>query len=211
VRWRRYEDPVFPLPLRATAVQDGSAMVAFTFDATGRITDRLVLAASHPAFSTSIYDAMLNWEIEPTELAHSSRRETIRFEFELHNSIRPMTQRDAFKSVFTRYGDQAATALRTWREEEIRPELKPVATAMPVFPAALSAQNARGSATVSFVVDTEGGVRVPGVTDATEPEFGEAALAAIRQWRFAPPLQNGTPAQVLVERTFRFGRSAAGK
>jgi len=46
---------------------------------------------------------------------------------------------------------------------------------------------------------------LPAVTEASDADFGEAGLAAIRQWRFQPPRQNGEPVQVIVERTFRFG------
>src|SRR5882672_4018236 len=138
LHWRRFEDPGFPPLLLSTPVQDGFATVVFTFDDAGRITDRLVLAASHPAFSVAVYEAVREWEVDTTGLARFIRREIIRFEFERHHSIVAMNQRDASKTAFTLYGDQAATALRTCREEELRSPLKTIATAMPEFPPTLT-------------------------------------------------------------------------
>ena len=42
-----------------------------------------------------------------------------------------------------------------------------------------------------FYVDEDGRVRLPEVIQATEPEFAEAALAAVKQWRYEPPQLGG--------------------
>jgi TonB family protein len=205
LRWRRYEEPMFPRQLLTTLVQEGFATVVFTFDADGKITDRIVLAASHPAFVTAVYEAVSEWELDTRELRPSMRREMIRFDFARQPAIVPMNQLSAMRSQFSPYVDQPGTAVLTCQEAELRPKLQPQATVAPEFPRELLARHVRGVATVGFVVDAEGRVRVPAVTDASEPEFGDAALAAVRQWRFAPPLQGGVPVRVVAERTFRFG------
>jgi TonB family protein len=211
VPWRAYEEPVFPAQLLSTLIRDGSASVVFTFDETGRITDRVALHASHPAFVVAVFEAARHWEIDTTKLPHAIRRETVAYDFQRSTVIISRTERDAMKAAFTPYGDERGVAFSTCREEQLGVPLETLATSVPEFPSALKARQIRGSATVSFIVDAGGGVRVPAVIDATEPEFGEAVLAAVRQWRFSSPQVGGFPIQVMVERTFSFGARPPAK
>jgi TonB family protein len=146
--------------------------------------------------------------VDTRDLARTAHRDTIRFEFQRRHPVLAMSQRGAGKSNFGLYGDQVGSGRITFREYDLRTALAPLETVMPRYPAALAKEHPREFASVNFVVASDGRVRVPGLTDAIEPEFGEAALAAVRQWRFAPPLQHGTPVQVMVDRTFRFGGTA---
>ena len=57
------------------------------------------------------------------------------------------------------------------------------------------------------MVDENGQVHVPAINDATRPEFGTAALNAVKQWSFAPPLHRGTPTRVLAIQEFNFSPS----
>jgi TonB family protein len=205
VPWRAYEEPAFPSQLLSTLIHDGFASVIFTFDETGRITDRVVLHASHPAFVAAIFEAARHWEIDTARLPRFIRRETVYYRFQRDRVIINRTEREAMKAAFTPFGDEKGTAFNTCREDELGVPLQMVASIVPEFPPALKGAHVRGSATVSFIVDAEGRVRVPAVTGASEPAFGEAILAAVGQWRFATPQLGGRPIQVMVERTFSFG------
>jgi TonB family protein len=70
----------------------------------------------------------------------------------------------------------------------------------------LAGPNESPQATVNFIVDETGRVRVPAVTSASGSQCAEVALAAVKQWRFAVPLRDGVPVQVVVDRTFHFGQ-----
>jgi len=52
--------------------------------------------------------------------------------------------------------------------------------------------------------DRRGAVLDPSVVTATAPEFGEAALAAIRQWRFLPKVKAGRPLETRATMPFDF-------
>ena len=205
IPWWHYADPEFPAQLLSTTVRDGFVTVLFTFDENGRITDRVALEASHPGFVAAVFAATAGWEIDIARLGRFYRREFVQFSFERKNIVVSMNQRDAMKAAFTPFGDKAAVALHSCREEELGSGLEAVVKALPVYPPALKKNHVGGEASVSFVVDTAGQVRVPVVTDATDPEFGEAVLAAIKEWHFSTPLVNGLPVQVLANRTFNFG------
>jgi hypothetical protein len=93
LRWRRYEEPQFPPELQMTAVRDGFATVVFTFDDDGNLTDRLVITASHPAFTACVLRAAQHWQVDTEGLAPALRRENARFEFaprrdHLHDAAR---------------------------------------------------------------------------------------------------------------------------
>ena len=82
--------------------------------------------------------------------------------------------------------------------------VKPFVGPAPEFPKALRRKKIDGTATVSFTVDPRGRVGDPAVVSASQPEFGEAALAAIRQWRFLPGVKDGRPVESRAEMPFEF-------
>lgn len=205
VPWRTYEEPAFPRQLLMTLVMDGFAQIAFSFDATGRIDDCIVLEASHPAFATAVVEATKKWAVDVSKRDPYYRREIVRFNFQRHEVVISRTQREAAKAALNPSGDRPAVVPHTFGEEELDEMLEPLKAVAPVYPPALKEQQISGRASVSFVIDALGGVHVPTVTLATEPEFAEAALAAIRQWHFPVPRRDGQPVQVMTGRVFRFG------
>jgi TonB family protein len=64
-----------------------------------------------------------------------------------------------------------------------------------------------GKVQVSYIIDTTGSVRVPFILNSPGPEFGVATLAAVKQWQFSPPMQNGQPVLVEDTRSFTFGKN----
>lgn len=80
-----------------------------------------------------------------------------------------------------------------------------LAQPMPGYPDALKSRPVSGSAAVRFFVDEEGRVRLPSVTAATAPEFAEAALSVLPQWRFEAPQLDGKPVIAMGTWSFSFG------
>jgi TonB family protein len=79
----------------------------------------------------------------------------------------------------------------------------------PLYPESLLKARVAGSATVAFEVTATGVVVDPKVTDASDPAFGEAAIAAIREWRFVPKVKGGQPVSAKVAMPFTFSPPAA--
>lgn len=63
----------------------------------------------------------------------------------------------------------------------------------PIFPSALKNKNAKGKVMISVRITRFGYVVDASVKSATGPAFGQAALVAVRQWQFLPPIKNGVP------------------
>lgn len=75
----------------------------------------------------------------------------------------------------------------------------------PAYPSRARAQGVGGRVTLSFVVDVDGRVQDVVVVEAEPPGiFDEAAVEAVRAWRFEPGLDEGAPVAVRVRQTLRF-------
>jgi TonB family protein len=74
----------------------------------------------------------------------------------------------------------------------------------PEYPAALLAAKTKGQVVISIRIGTSGQVYDPAVKSATDPAFGESALAAMRLWRFLPRMKGGRPVEARVDVPFNF-------
>lgn len=74
----------------------------------------------------------------------------------------------------------------------------------PEYPQALRGAGVDGKAVVTVHISERGEVTNPVVTSATDPAFGEAALAVIRMWRFLPQVRNGRPVETVARIPFDF-------
>jgi len=82
---------------------------------------------------------------------------------------------------------------------------KPFLGPVPEYPEALHRAHIAGSAVISLTIDRNGGTRELAVKSATNPAFGESALAAARLWRFLPQIRDGHPVETKVNLPFAFG------
>jgi TonB family protein len=74
----------------------------------------------------------------------------------------------------------------------------------PRYPLEALRVRAPGMVLLDLVVDTEGKVREVKVRRASADVFAAAATEAVRQWRFAPALNDGTPVQTRIRLPVRF-------
>jgi len=81
----------------------------------------------------------------------------------------------------------------------------------PVYPQALEDSGRDGTAKITFTVTTKGLVKDPVIKSASEPEFGESALEALKEWRFRPGTEDGDPIDMKVTLPFQFTASAEDK
>jgi TonB family protein len=69
----------------------------------------------------------------------------------------------------------------------------------PVYPKELVKTNLRGQAVVTVRIGANGAAYDPAVKSASDPAFGEAALRAVRLWRFLPLVKNGYATETKVD------------
>jgi protein TonB len=75
----------------------------------------------------------------------------------------------------------------------------------PIYPADLKQQGITGTVIVRAVISTTGEPLHPEVINTTvNPGLAQAALDAVRQWRYQPTLLNGQPVEFVTTITLAF-------
>lgn len=92
-------------------------------------------------------------------------------------------------------------------EADVRPV--PVHRAKPEFPVEARRNRANGVVVVEFVVDEAGSVGAPRVVSSTHMIFDNAALEAIRDWRFNPGEKDGQVVPIRMRVPFVFHHASA--
>ncbi len=86
---------------------------------------------------------------------------------------------------------------------------RPLLCPAPSYPEELRKSGVKGRAVVALRISPDGSVAEPAVESATDPAFGEAALSAVREWRFVPGVKEGRPVETRVAIPFGFDPSTA--
>lgn len=84
----------------------------------------------------------------------------------------------------------------------IKPPAK-VRDALPVYPTIAKAAHVEGTVIIQATIGKDGSVKDARVLSAPQM-LDDAALTAVRQWRYTPSLLNGQPVDVLMTVTVRF-------
>lgn len=79
----------------------------------------------------------------------------------------------------------------------------------PRYPAGFRQAGVRGDALVTLKVSARGLVTDATVETASDPAFGEAAVAAVRHWRFVPRVSGGRPVESAVRLPLAFDPAGA--
>jgi TonB family protein len=199
-RIRASARPVYPYTALAEK-REGSADVAFIIDLQGRVIKPTVVKATSPEFGQALVAAVERFVYEPA----------------LKNG-KPCLGSMVFRQDFDRSrttGLVAEEELDMLRREQKKPQsilgagemdekLKPVSIAPPEFPMWVMDKHSMGDATVEFIVDEEGRVRLPRIVSASDPAFGYAAIQAVARWRFEPPTHGGKFIAVRAQLPLKF-------
>ncbi len=209
MRLERFVLPKFPPFLRQAGLLQGTVVAAIGHDGLGRANDILILESSDSRFSDAVLDAIREWRFAPpqrTPAAVEDSAPVVRFLFTTGSvSVIPLTP--AARGT-TRRAVRAESPIELPNFSHLDQAPALLHQPPPKFPVTLRARAMEGSVIVKYFVDTMGKVRLPSVISATDPEFGVAALDAIRQWRYEPPRIDGRPVVALERHSFHF--TAAG-
>jgi TonB family protein len=83
-------------------------------------------------------------------------------------------------------------------------EPKPFFGPDPEYPPTLRKSRVKGRAMVTVRITPQGKVLDPVIASASDPAFGEAAIAALWQWRFLPRVKDGRAVEARITLPFEF-------
>ncbi len=188
----QYSEPVFPQAVMFDGMASGYVTLAFSRNAAGEPGDILVLETTHPRLAEAAVEAVRNWRFQPSNNADDLKSRTLRIGFKLQGIVVfPLGKDNPLSSGKEEGGLKLAASVRVPQLQALAQAPKALAQPMPAYPAALRSRAVEGTASVRFYVDEGGHVRLPEVIAATAPEFADAALAAVAQWRYEPPQDRG--------------------
>jgi TonB family protein len=151
-------------------------------DASGHVARARAFRASQPEFGAAAVAAVERWTFEPGRKNGRpvATHLQVPINFALDNPPLPLVVAAARREATTHIDLEAIDISRL----DVTPV--PRFQARPQYPAALRKKGIRGEAVVDFVVDVNGDVKNVSVVRATHPEFGDAAVDAVAQWKFKP-------------------------
>jgi TonB family protein len=183
------EPVIYPRRALDVGITSGEVHISVQIDETGKLTDHLVTAYSHPTVDLTFQ--FENRGMVVVDLSVSS-----------YVQLRDVQLRPGAYS----YG------VKTLRELDRIPT--PVKVVQPVYPAEAAQKQQSAAVTVHFYIDEQGKVRLPAVSrDMSERhgEFAAAAVNAVSEWQFEPPLSKGQPVLVAARQEFNFKPVEAAK
>lgn len=173
-----YVPPEYPAELRQEKLE-GRVSVRFVVDEAGQLSGARVLQSTDERFEAAALEAVKRWT----------------FSAALEDGKAVARCLDV--PVVFRLADIGQTRLAPPPGEEPRPSptvpAREVSSAAPPYPERYLARGFRAAVRIEFVIDREGKVVEPTVTAASHSGFVPAALASLRNSRFAPAMQGDLP------------------
>ncbi|MFI5337978.1 MAG: TonB family protein [Opitutales bacterium] len=202
----KYVPPEFPPVLQVEGVPSGIVVLAIGRDSQGVPQDLLVLESTHPAMTEAALNAVRQWRFAPQNdgVTAGPRPVLVRLSFSIHGVV--LIYSSAGKELTAEEAIERNQPIKVKSAASLADKPRALHQPMPGYPAQLAGRDLEGEARVEFYIDGDGRVRLPHVTEATTSEFGDAAVAAVSQWRYEPPRDHGQPAVVADNWVFRFSR-----
>lgn len=199
--------PQYSPSMQMDGVTSGQVVFAIDVDATGVLTDLLVLGYTHRGLVEPCRTALKQWKITPAKIDGApvavQTELTINFTAEgVIISSTPVIYLE--QRVRELFGYQMKNRPKTVSELDRIPAR--VNTVTPVYAKDAEADGVRGKVQVHFYIDSTGTVRMPAVDANAHPYLAQAAVAAVREWKFEVPTANGKPVLIAARQDFEFGK-----
>jgi len=197
---------VYPFSMTVSGILAGEARLVISVDAAGQLNDVLVVGYTQPAFAEAAVAALKRWHYDPARVhgvAHSSRAQVY---FTFKNGMGVMIQRmpGTLTSASISRKDEERYSYAACELRELDRIPIPVHIVPPVAFKS-DPHGAKRTVTVEFYIDEDGRVRMPAIgREEPDDDYAAAAVSAVEQWRFEPPLRKGRPVLVLARQDFTF-------
>ncbi|MEL7060354.1 MAG: TonB family protein [Acidobacteriota bacterium] len=182
---RRTFAPRPAYPDRGQALgMSGTVVLSGVVGVDGRVEEAQVLRSLAPEFDRAALEAFRTWQFVPA--ADGGEAVRSRFNVGLHFRADDRPGREPLP-----FGGSFVPPVR-------------VEAPAPIFPPAALASGLSGNVVLRIVVEEDGSVGQVAVLDGLPGGLTEAAVAAVRGWRFRPATRKGIPVAVYHRITVRF-------
>lgn len=201
------EPTIYPHEAKDLGIASGEAQVALEVDEKGKLTDYLVTAYTYPAFAEAAVIAIKKWEYRPAYLHGEGRsaRADLTFTFESQGMVLVDLTVSSFVEQRNYELHPGAYAFHVCTLRDLDRIPTPSKVVKPIYPREFAGKAV--TVTVQFYIDKDGRVRLPAVDSETGTEHDSlcaAAVQAVTQWQFEPPVSRGHPVVVAVKQDFNF-------
>jgi len=189
-------NPVYPEIARQSQVE-GVVIIEATTDPSGRVAKAKVLR-SIPLLDQAAVDAVKQWVYEPIKVQGQPKG----IIFTVTVAFRLKDKADKGKVVSLSVDDEEFAKGAVKVEGEIKPP-KLIKEVMPVYPLAARQAHMTGVVILAVRINVEGKVKAVKILISI-PKLDQAAIDAVRQWKYEPLLINGKPVEAVFTVTVRF-------
>lgn len=167
----------------------------------GEFLDALVIAYTHIEYAREARLAVENWTYRAAMDGGENvgTRAELFLEFEPDGLVRRLAPVNTMDRLFERTIPKDVVQIY-FPERELDAPLAFVAAPAP--PSVDIPEDME--VTVDFYIDQEGKPRLPAILSMDDPILADIALETIREWRFAPPTNDGKPAITRARQQFVF-------
>lgn len=204
------EPAIFPFAARDLGITEGTAHVSIAIDETGKLTDFLVTEYSYPAFGEAATIAVKKWQYKPAYLRGQpcSAAADLTFNFESKGIVVVNLDVSTYVEQWNYNLSPGAYGFRVCTLKQLDRIPTPTKVVRPMYPLETAKQQAgMVTVTVQFFIDQQGHVRLPSVSrqsSEANDQLAAAAVEAVSQWEFEPPLSHGHPVLVEARQEFNF-------
>src|ERR1700678_3442204 len=208
MKFIQLEPAVYPQSVLPLGITSGEARVAVQVDDTGQLTDSLVVAYSHPAFADEEAAALKKWRFEPA-MVHGlpcSATAVLDFRFRSGAVVMDLFTDSVAQMIHFRVVPEAL-AYKVCSLDQLDRIPTPTKIVKPSYTLEQARRSHLRYLTVEFYIDKEGHVRLPAVSRESieaDKELSAAAVMAVEQWQFEPPVSRGNPVFVRAQQVFNF-------
>jgi TonB family protein len=174
----------------------GQAVITFTVKADGTVGDAIVTAADQPIFGKVALEAVLSWKFQPGTVDGVPVERRVSMPFRFQEPIELQVNRLSNRKVYTTIDEPVLT------DKEYGKKLKEKIKVEALYPRNLLRSGITEKVEVEFVVAPDGTTLNPKIAKRpSHQEFFNAAITAIVQTTYEPPIKDGKPVYVATTKT----------
>jgi len=193
---------IYPPSMLYNGVDSGEVRISISVDKDGVLKDCLLTAYTAREFADAALAAVKHWRYLPAKAAGvpTASRSDLLFEFRSSGVVvQTLPGAEMRRIYFSSLNDRFQ-----YKPCQLR-DLDRIPTPVHVVSPMVNSDEKVHTVTVEFFIDEQGGVRMAAVSrEEAGNVFAAAAVAAVEQWRFEPPLRKGAPVLVLAQQEFNF-------